>query len=98
VKPFIKFMAMWAPLGAAILRPATALVRAGSKVVLAVEHGGDGWFTYQWFRNGQRIRGGVGPALIVANACERDAGNYSVRVSNRDGSVVSNPEALRLTL
>jgi hypothetical protein len=90
-------MAMWAPLGTAILRPATALVRAGSKVVLAVKHGGEGPFTYQWFRNGQRLRGN-GPALMVANACEWDAGNYSVRVSNRDGSVISNPEALRLTL
>lgn len=54
-----------------------------------------GELTYQW-RRGTSAVGGNSNSLILAGATSADAGEYSVTVSNRFGSVTSNKATLRV--
>ena len=51
-------------------------------------------FSYQWSRNGSPITGATTAALTLANVQLGDAGSYTVRVSNGNGSATSSAATL----
>ena len=60
-----------------------------TNVVLRVEPQGTGPFAYQWSFNGEAIDGATRSALAVETATEAEAGQYTVRLTNRFGAVTS---------
>jgi uncharacterized protein (DUF2141 family) len=61
----------------------------GSNVTLTVQAGGLPVPGYQWRKDGTDIVGAASATLILPNAGQFDAGNYTVVVSNSAGSVTS---------
>jgi len=45
--------------------------------------------TYQWLKEGVPLTGATNSRLLIPNAKLADSGNYSVRVTNNDGTVIS---------
>ena len=66
----------------------------GSNTTLIVQATGTAPLTYQWRFNGVDIDGATSDAYTLVNAQVADAGNYSVRVENASGSIVSATAAL----
>jgi hypothetical protein len=62
---------------------------AGETTTLDVSVAGLPPFTYQWLKDGQEIAGATSPSLTIASPRASEAGNYSVRVSNRAGTTES---------
>jgi len=75
-------------------QPANLVVGAHSNVTFSVVAGGNGPFTYQWFRNGTALPGATGPQLLLNNVTPSQGGTYHVEVSNADATVGSTPARL----
>ncbi|MFL2909789.1 MAG: immunoglobulin domain-containing protein [Limisphaerales bacterium] len=45
--------------------------------------------SYQWFRNGVLIEGATSAEFSIAQAGVADAGNYTVKVTNEAGEILS---------
>ncbi len=75
-------------------QPDDAAVAAGQVMILTVSATGGG-LAYQWAKDGTDIEGATAAAYGKTFAAA-DAGRYSVRVSNRLGSVTSRPAAITL--
>src|SRR5690606_15236328 len=69
--------------------PGNTSVAAGANASFSVVADGTGSLAYQWYRNGVAVAGATGSTLLVLNVQPRDAGLYSVTVSNAEGSQVS---------
>jgi hypothetical protein len=78
------------------LQPIPKTVVPGGTFTLATSASGTG-LTYQWLRNGTQLAGETGAILLRQNVTAADEGNYSVRVSNAAGSVVSNAATITLS-
>lgn len=76
--------------------PESQTVDAGGSVTFRVTAEGTPPLSYQWLKNGTPIPGATGSELTIDNAQTSHAGDYSVRVSNEGGAVVSG--AARLTV
>ena len=50
--------------------------------------------SYQWFINGKAISGATNAVLSIESVNDKDAGNYSVTIKNRSGSVTSHEATL----
>jgi DNA-binding beta-propeller fold protein YncE len=72
-----------------LVAPAGAAVVQGGSHRFAVAVAGRGPFTFQWFKNGVALEGATLQELALINAGLGDSGEYSVRVANADGEVVS---------
>ena len=59
----------------------TLSVPEGDSLSLVIDVGG-GHNQYQWFRNGNRLSGSVGPVLRFPNIQLSDSGTYSCQISN----------------
>jgi hypothetical protein len=66
----------------------TTVVR-GASVTLSAQAYGLGTLSYQWRVNGQDIPGATSDALGIPQAQSADQGDYSVRVTDDTGSVLS---------
>ncbi len=75
-------------------QPAAVTVTAGNVATFAVGVTGSGPMSFQWRKNGVDIAGASAAALTLPAVAIADAGNYSVRVSNSAGSVVSQTATL----
>lgn len=53
--------------------------------------------TYQWYKNGIAISGQNASSLVFPSVQFADAGSYTVRCANANGSVLSNIAELRVT-
>jgi hypothetical protein len=73
-------------------QPATRL--EGNNATFSVIATGKRPVTYQWFHNGQAITGAQGSVLSILNLAIEDMGDYSVRVTNSEGSATSAPATL----
>ncbi|MBN2508146.1 MAG: immunoglobulin domain-containing protein [Verrucomicrobia bacterium] len=73
--------------------PLSQTVTRGEPVQLVVEAVGDD-LRIQWFRNGVALPGATGAVLAFASVQLADAGNYTVRITNEVGAVLSDPAAL----
>lgn len=74
-------------------------VITGSDAVFAVSASGTDALSYQWFKGGVPIDGSrnpsaTSPILKLAGVTAADAGSYSVRVANAQGSVTSSAATL----
>jgi len=76
--------------------PVATTVAAGETARLSVGVTGSGTLSYQWYRDGAPVAGGTGQVLTVLLTKDADAGNYTVTVTNAQGSATS--AAARLTV
>lgn len=81
-----------------VTQPAGTRVVPGANVALEVLAAGDGPLTYQWFKNGQPLRGQNNATLRLDNVSPEDAGAYTVVVSNGTGSIESEPARVSIQL
>ena len=72
-----------------ITQPQSQVVNAGSIVNFSVAAAGALPLNYQWRFNGTNLGGATGTTLVLSNVQPSQAGNYSVRVTNLFGSVIS---------
>lgn len=71
------------------LPPRSVAVAAGANVTFSVTVSGTGPFGYQWLFNGVAVPSATGSTLTLTSVQTANAGNYSVRVSNGQGSTIS---------
>lgn len=79
-----------APAPAIVSVPQTRSVARGGTTTLFVSASGDD-LSYQWKKNGAYIIGATSAGLPLQNATGADEGNYTVVISNSEGSVTSAP-------
>jgi hypothetical protein len=70
-------------------QPESRRVIAGAKLALEVVVAGAEPFTYQWMRGNQVMAGETAPQLAWQSIKLGDAGEYSVRVTDANGNVVT---------
>jgi|GEM_PF-1483697 len=78
-------------------QPQSVTVAQGSPTVLQVTHTGVGPFTYQWKKDGVVIPGVVNDSYAIATAQPWHIGDYTVTVTNSQGSVASNVASISIT-
>jgi len=85
-----------------ITQPTAATIKRGNAVTFTVAAGSTVPMTYQWERNGAKLRNGGGISgvltrkLSLSRVTMANAGNYQVVVSNSAGNVTSAAAALRV--
>lgn len=72
-----------------VTQPASKTVESGNAARFQVFVQSDTEASYKWFKNGEVIVGQVGSTLFIPAATVNDAGNYTVEVTNKGGSIVS---------
>jgi hypothetical protein len=75
-------------------QPQSQLVLVGKSATFSVAASGSGLLKYQWKYNGKNVIGGTTASLSVKNCSAKQAGLYTVTVSNTGGTVASAPAAL----
>lgn len=78
------------------LQPFDKVVAPGGTFALAASAVGAN-ITYQWYLNGGILSGETGSILLRNSANVGDAGQYTVRVTNSDGSITSQAAAVSLS-
>jgi len=76
-------------------QPQSQNVSSGATLNLSVEATGNGPLSYQWRVNGVNVPGATGPTLTITNFRPRNAGDYSVAVSDSAGAVNSDVARIR---
>lgn len=76
-----------------LVNPANLDVRTSDEVVFSAVAAGSG-LAYQWLKNDVPISGATGSTLTLSNVQPGDAGNYSLRATNSQGTATSAPAAL----
>jgi hypothetical protein len=74
-------------------QPASQTVAIGSGVTFSVTVTGTG-LSYQWYFNGIAITGEINVNLILSAITAAQAGNYTVKITNANGSVTSSTATL----
>lgn len=80
------------------IQPQAQTVLSGSEVMLRVVATGPGTLIYQWRRSGTDLPGKTNATLVLSNAQPGDNGDYSVLVSNAEGSVLSDTARLQVVV
>ncbi len=86
-----------------IAQPVSVTVQQKSNATFNVTAVGPPPLKYQWLKNGtslvdgSRISGAVTPSLTIRNVAAKDAGQYSVQVTNGYGSVLSSNATLTVS-
>jgi hypothetical protein len=78
-------------------QPLPRTVKLGESANFSVGVATGSTVSYQWFKNGQPIPGAISEVLTIDRAQSSDAGQYSVRISNAAGSVLSASVTLSLS-
>ncbi|MFZ6013088.1 MAG: FG-GAP-like repeat-containing protein [Bacteroidota bacterium] len=76
-----------APVIGSITGPTTRCV--GTSFTLSVTATGDAPLSYQWRKNGADISGATSTSYTISSVVPADAANYSVRIANACGTVIS---------
>ncbi|GAB5562468.1 MAG: hypothetical protein SynsKO_41150 [Synoicihabitans sp.] len=79
-----------------VLQPFDKVVAPGGTFALAASAVGAN-ISYQWYLNGVLLNGETGSILLRENANSGDAGQYTVRVSNSDGTITSQAATVSLS-
>ena len=79
-----------------VTEPTSKTVESGNPVRFEVVVQSDTEASYKWFKNGEVIVGQVGSALIIPAASVGDAGDYTVEVTNKGGSIVTGAAKLNV--
>jgi alpha-tubulin suppressor-like RCC1 family protein len=75
-------------------QPVSQTVTVGSTATFNVVAGGSSPLSFQWSLNTTNLAGATNATLTLTNVQSAQAGNYSVRVSNAYGSILSSNAAL----
>ncbi len=78
-------------------QPQSQTVAPGANVTFSVTASGRPTPTYQWSRNNTALAGATSATLSLTNVQTTDAGTFTVTVTNRAGSVTSNPATLTVS-
>lgn len=78
-------------------QPASLTIVTGSTASFSVSVAGTNRFAYQWLLDGQPVVGAIYSTLTIPNAQARDAGSYTVKITNPGGSVTSNEATLTIS-
>jgi ribosomal protein S9 len=78
-------------------QPQAITVDENASASFSVQVTGDGTIIYQWLKDSQTINGATSASLNIASVSMSDAAAYRVRVTNSQGSVLSNAVALTVT-
>lgn len=79
-----------------VTAPVAVLTGIGGTATFRVVAGGPPPLSYQWLKNNNAINGATGASLSFNSVAAGDAGNYSVRITNPFGSVVTTPVSLTI--
>lgn len=79
-----------------LVQPQGTTAAVGSALRLTVAADGGGLY-YQWLQNGQTIVGATTATYTQTAASSADAGDYTVQISNRLGTVTSNAATVTIT-
>jgi sugar lactone lactonase YvrE len=77
-----------------ISQPTSQFTSVGGSATFSVSASGSSALSYQWSFNGSAISGATGSSYTVTNAQASNAGNYSVTVTDSNGSVTSSTVSL----
>lgn len=77
-------------------QPSSKTVTSGSTTTFTVVARGTPAPTYQWLKDGVEIPGETSSVLRVTSVSASDVGSYTVRVSNSQGTVTSQPATLAI--
>ncbi len=84
-----------APVAPAIISHPQNLTRvAGQAATFSVTASGNPSPSYQWQKNGTNIGGATSSSYTIPSVSAANEGSYTVRVSNSQGSLTSNPATL----
>jgi sugar lactone lactonase YvrE len=75
-------------------QPTSQFTSVGGSATFSVTASGSSAISYQWSFNGSAIGGATGSSYTVSNAQASNAGNYSVTITDADGSVTSSTVTL----
>jgi formylglycine-generating enzyme required for sulfatase activity len=78
-------------------QPSSKTATVGGSVTLSVTASGYGTLSYQWRKDGVNIVGATGSSYSIASVQSANQGNYTVLVSNANGSVTSQSAQLSVT-
>ena len=76
------------------LQPTSLVANLGQNVSVRVIATGTAPMSYQWFRNGSPISGGISSTYTMLNVARAQNGSYSVIVTNAGGLAVSSNAAV----
>lgn len=76
--------------------PASRAANPGASTTFSVHASGASPFTYQWKKDGTNISGATASSYTIASVATSHAGDYSVVVSNANGSATSNAATLTI--
>ncbi|MCH8475417.1 MAG: immunoglobulin domain-containing protein, partial [Opitutales bacterium] len=77
--------------------PEGASLDAGESHTFSVLASGSGTLSYQWFKDGVEIEDATDASLIIDPAGVGDSGNYTVQVTDDNGSTMSDPAVLEVS-
>ncbi len=78
-------------------QPENQTLFEGGTAMLSVTADGAGVLRYLWHKNGEPLRAATEPTLVIPNVSPADAGEYTVRVQNDLGEIISNAAVLSVT-
>ena len=78
-------------------QPENQTLFEGGTAMLSVTADGAGVLRYLWHKNGEPLRAETEPTLVIPNVSPADAGEYTVRVQNDLGEIISNAAVLAVT-
>jgi hypothetical protein len=84
-----------APIG--VLTPSDSFLPAGSDLTLDFGITGADPIRYQWFLNGEKLKGADQPTLpLLPNVTRENSGSYVLRAENREGKLFTEPVIVSL--
>ena len=88
----------WAPKMAPLIlsQPESMAVEPGQAAIFHVKVAAVPESDYQWFKNGETIKGATSSSLVLENTDISDAGSYTVRVKNDSGRAASDRAVLTM--
>ncbi len=81
---------------AILAQPKSQTVLPGAEARFQVTASGTSSLRFQWQLNGQDLAGETNSVLVIQDAQASRTGNYTVRITNRSGSLTSQPATLAL--
>ena len=75
-------------------QPASRTALVGSTVRFSVVASGSGNLSYQWYFGNDGVYGTTNSTLLLTNVQPEQSGVYTVRVTGRDGLIISDPASL----
>ncbi|MBQ7589325.1 MAG: immunoglobulin domain-containing protein [Verrucomicrobia bacterium] len=77
-------------------QPLSQWITEGKNVLFNVVASGSMPLEYQWYKDGVALLGEISEEFSILNVQLADAGEYTVQISNRSGSVISRPAVLKV--